>query len=274
MLPCPACAQTIPAKIFCVADFDPSIPSIARVYDYFLGGKDNFAADRELGAQLVKLVPSTPVTLRENKKYLRLAVIWAANQGIRQFIDLGAGMPTSPSTHETAREVAPGARVAYVDNDAVVLSHLDALAAHGNKGVTVVDGDVRDADAILHAVAEGIDLTEPACLIMGSLLHFFAPQAARDLVARYTEALAPGSYLILTMGIATGKAAEKFFRMYSEGPSKLYQHSPEDFASFFGPLELVPPGIGDARTSRPGWEEVTVLPSREGWMITGIARVG
>jgi hypothetical protein len=274
MLPCPACAQTIPAKIFCVADFDPSIPSIARVYDYFLGGKDNFAADRELGAQLVKLVPSTPVTLRENKKYLRLAVIWAANQGIRQFIDLGAGMPTSPSTHETAREVAPGARVAYVDNDAVVLSHLDALAAHGNKGVTVVDGDVRDADAILHAVAEGIDLTEPACLIMGSLLHFFAPQAARDLVARYTEALAPGSYLVLTMGIATGKAAEKFFRMYSEGPSKLYQHSPEDFATFFGPLELVPPGIGDARTSRPGWEEVTVLPSREGWMITGIARVG
>ena len=258
-----------------MADFDPSIPSIARVYDYFLGGKDNFAADRELGAQLVKLVPSTPVTLRENKTYLRLAVTWAANQGIRQFIDLGAGMPTSPSTHETAREVAPGARVAYVDNDAVVLNHLDALAAHGNKGVTVVDGDVRDADTILHAVAGGIDLTEPACLIMGSLLHFFAPQPARDLVARYAEALAPGSYLILTMDIASGKAAEKFFRMYSgEGPSKLYQHSPEDFATFFGPLELVPPGIGDARICRPGREEVTATPTREGWMITGIARVG
>lgn len=257
-----------------MADFDPSIPSIARVYDYFLGGKDNFAADRELGAQLVKLVPSTPVTLRENKAYLRRAVTWAASQGIRQFIDLGAGMPTSPSTHETALEVAPDARVAYVDNDAVVLSHLEALAAHGNKGVTVVDGDVRDADTVIRAVADGIDLTEPACLIMGSLLHFFAPQAARDLVARYAGALAPGSCLVLTTGIVSGKGAEKFLRAYSEGPSPLYQHSPADFATFFGPLELVPPGIGDARTSRPGWEEVTAIPSREGWMITGIARVG
>jgi O-methyltransferase involved in polyketide biosynthesis len=257
-----------------VADFDPSIPSIARVYDYFLGGKDNFAADRELGAQLISLVPSTPVTLRENKKFLGVAVTWVANQGIRQFIDLGAGMPTSPSTHETARAVAPDMRVAYVDNDPVVLSHLNALAARGNTGVSVVEGDVRDPDTILRAVADGIDLNEPACLIMGSLLHFFAPAAARDLVASYTGALAPGSYLILTMGIASGEAAEKFFRMYSEGPSPLYQHSPQDFAGFFGPLDLVPPGIGDARTSHPGWEETTTAPSREGWMITGIARVG
>jgi hypothetical protein len=257
-----------------VADFDPNIPSIARVYDYFLGGKDNFASDRELGAQLIELVPSTPVTLRENKKYLRLAVTWAAHQGIRQFIDLGAGMPTPPATHEIVREALPGARVAYVDNDAVVLAHLDALAAHGNKGVTVTDGDVRDVDTILRGVAAGIDLAEPACLVMGSLLHFFAPEAARDLVARYSAALAPGSYVILTMGIASGEAAERFFRMYSEGPSRLYQHSPDDFASFFGPLELVPPGIGDAQTARPGQEDRRPLPDREGWMITGVARVG
>jgi O-methyltransferase involved in polyketide biosynthesis len=263
-----------PTKIMPVADFDPTTASIARVYDYFLGGKDNFAADRELGARLIALVPSTPVTLRENKKFLGVAVTWVANQGIRQFIDLGAGMPTAPNTQQTAREVAPEARVAYVDNDAVVLSHLNALAAHGHKGVTVVEGDVRDADTVLRAVASGIDLTEPACLIMGSLLHFFAPQDARDLVARYTRALAPGSYVILTMGVASGKAAEKFFRLYSEGPSRLYQHTPEDFASFFGPLDLVPPGIGDARTSRPGWAHIPAAEPREGWMITGIARIG
>jgi SAM-dependent methyltransferase len=257
-----------------VADFDPTIPSIARVYDYFLGGKDNFAADRELGERLISLVPSTPVTLRENKEFLGLAVTWVADQGIRQFIDLGAGMPTAPSTHQTAQAVVPGARVAYVDNDPVVLSHLNALSAKGNTGVTVVDGDVRDADTILRAVAKGIDLNESACLIMGSLLHFFAPQDARDLVARYATALAPGSYLILTMGIASGEAAQQFRRMYSEGPSKLYLHSPEDFATFFGPLELVPPGIGDARTLRPGWDEVPTAPPREGWMIVGIARVG
>jgi S-adenosyl methyltransferase len=254
-----------------VADFDPTIPSIARVYDYFLGGKDNFAADRELGERLVSLVPSTPVTLRENKEFLGLAVTWVAKQGIRQFIDLGAGMPTAPSTHQTAQAVLPGARVAYVDNDPVVLSHLNALSAKGNPGVTVVDGDVRDAGTILRAVAGGIDLSEPACLIMGSLLHFFAPQAARDLVARYVGALAPGSYLILTMGIASGGAAEQFRRLYSEGPSRLYLHSPEEFATFFGSLELVPPGIGDARTLRPGWEEAPAASHREGWMIAGIA---
>jgi hypothetical protein len=256
-----------------VADFNPNIPSIARVYDYFLGGKDNFAADRELGDQLASFVPSTPVTLRENKDFLARAVTWVAEQGISQFIDAGAGMPTAPATHETARAVLPGARVAYIDNDPVVLSHLVALAAHNNTGVTVIDGDVRDTEKILRAVAEGIDLKEPAALIMGSLLHFYAPQDARDLVARYVAALAPGSYVILTMGIASGEGAEKFFRRYSESAAKLYQHKPDDFATFFGPLELVPPGIGDARTWRPGWLEPAALPDREGWMIVGIARV-
>jgi len=256
-----------------VADFDPTTPSIARVYDYFLGGKDNFAADRELGDRLIEMVPSTPLTLRDNKEFLGQAVSWVAGQGISQFIDVGAGMPTPPATHETAQAVAPGARVAYIDDDPVVLSHLVALASKGNTGVTVIDGDVRDADTVLSAVADGIDLTEPACLIMGSLLHFFAPQPARDLVARYAEALAPGSYVILTMGIASGEGADKFFRLYSEGPSRLYQHAPEDFATFFGPLELVPPGIGDARTSRPGRDEASTPPPREGWMIVGIARV-
>jgi hypothetical protein len=257
-----------------VADFNPSIPSIARVYDYFLGGKDNFAADRELGEQLISFVPSTPVTLRENKQFLARAVTWVAEQGISQFIDAGAGMPTSPATHETAQAVVPGARVAYIDNDPVVLAHLAALAAHGNTGVTVIDGDVREPGTILRAVAGGIDLAEPACLVMGSLLHFYAPQAARDLVARYVAALAPGSYVVLTMGIASGEGAEKFFRMYSDGPSSLYQHTPEDFATFFGPLKLVHPGIGDARTLRPGRGEATALPDREGWMIAGIARTG
>jgi len=255
-----------------VADFDPKIPSIARVYDYWLGGKDNFAVDRELGERLTSLIPSTPVSLRENKEFLGLGVTWAANQGISQFIDLGCGMPTSPSTQETAQAVLPGARVACVDNDPVVLSHLHALVAKGSTGVTVVDGDIRDTAAILRAVAEGIDLRQPACLIMGSLLHFFAAEEARDLVARYTAALVPGSCLILTMGVASGEAAEQFRGLYSEGPSRLYLHSPDDFRSFFGPLELLPPGIGDARALRPGWAEVPG-PTREAWMIAGIARV-
>jgi O-methyltransferase involved in polyketide biosynthesis len=257
-----------------VAEFDPTIPSIARVYDYWLGGKDNFAADRELADQLTALIPSTPVTLRQNKEFLYSAVSWVASQGIRQFIDLGAGMPTAPATHEIAQAGDPGARVVYVDNDPVVLAHLNALAAVGNPGVTVVDGDVREPDTILSAVAEGIDLNQPACVIMGSLLHFFPAETARDLVVRYTRPLAAGSYLILSIGLASGEAAEKFFRRYSEGPSKLYQHTAEDFASFFGPLELLPPGIADARTWRPGRTDAPAPEPREGWMAVGVARVG
>jgi O-methyltransferase involved in polyketide biosynthesis len=257
-----------------VAEVDPLVPSIARVYDYLAGGSDSFPADRELGKRLIGMVPSIPVTVRENKQFLRQAVTWAAEHGIAQFIDLGAGLPTSPNTHEVAQAVRPGARVAYVDNDPVVLGHLRALPDRGSTSVIAVDGDVRDPDLILGAVADGIDLREPAGLIMGSLLHFFAPRAAHDLVARYASALAPGSYVILTMGIASGDAAEQFFRLYSAGPTKLYQHAPGDFASFFGSLELVPPGIGDARTVRPGQPEAAAAPAREAWMIAGIGRAG
>ena len=127
-----------------MADFDPRTPSIARVYDYLLNGKDHFAADREVAERLLAVAPLTADVTRENRQFLARAVTWAANQGISQFIDLGCGMPTVPNTHETALGITTGAHVAYVDNDAVVLSHLRALAAQGNPGVTVVDGDVRD----------------------------------------------------------------------------------------------------------------------------------
>lgn len=155
-----------------MAQFDPSVPSIARVYDFFLGGKDNFAADRALAEQQIAFAPLIPVLARENRQFLARAAAWAAHQRITQFIDLGCGMPTAPNTHESARAVAPDAKVAYVDNDPVVLSHLNALVAKGDPGITVVDGDVREQATILAAIASGIDLSAPACLIMGYLLHF------------------------------------------------------------------------------------------------------
>jgi S-adenosyl methyltransferase len=158
-----------------MADFDPRTPSIARVYDYILGGKDNFAADREVADRLMAAAPLTVEVSRENRQFLARAVTWAAGQGIGQFIDLGCGMPTVPNTHETAQAIIPAARVAYIDNDPVVLTHLRALAEHGNPGVTVVHGDVREPDAIIGAIQDDIDLEAPACLLMGYLLHFFAP---------------------------------------------------------------------------------------------------
>jgi O-methyltransferase involved in polyketide biosynthesis len=201
------------------------------------------------------------------------AVAWAANRGITQFIDLGCGMPTAPNTHETARAISAGARVAYLDNDAVVLSHLRALAAKGNPGVTVVDGDVREVATVLDAVAADIDLAAPACLLMGFLLHFFTPDAARDLVARYVAALAPGSYVVLSVGRADSDKTSAGFGAYSAAAAQVYNHSVPDFTSFFGPLELVPPGVVDAREWRPDWEQAVHLPPRDGQVIVGVARV-
>jgi hypothetical protein len=255
-----------------VADFDASTPSIARVYDYLLNGKDNFAADRELAERLLAVAPLTAEVTRENRQFLARAVTWTANQGITQFIDAGCGMPTAPNTHGTARAVTAGARVAYVDNDAVVLSHLRALATKGDPGVTVVDGDLRETDTILDAVAAGIDLAAPACLLMGCVLHFFAPEAARDLVARYVAALAPGSCVVLSAGRADGEAAKRGFGAYSSGGTQVYNHSVPEFASFFGSLELVPPGVVDAREWHPEWEQPVHLPPREGQVIVGVAR--
>ena len=256
-----------------MADFDPSTPSIARVYDYLLNGKDNFASDREVAERLLAVAPLTAEVTRENRQFLARAVTWAANRGIRQFIDLGCGMPTAPNTHETARAVAADARVVYTDNDAVVLSHLRALVAKGDPGVTVVNGDVREVAPILDATAVGVDLAAPVCLLMGYLLHFFPPDAARDLVARYVAALAPGSYVVLSVGRADDEAAKEGFGTYSAGAARVYNHSVPEFASFFGPLELVPPGVVDAREWRPDWEQAVHLPPRDGQTIVGVARI-
>jgi O-methyltransferase involved in polyketide biosynthesis len=256
-----------------VATFDPSVPSIARVYDFFLGGKDNFAADRALGEEQIAFAPLIPLLARENRQFLARAATWAAEQGTGQFIDLGCGMPTRPNIHESARAALPAAKVAYVDNDAVVLSHLNALVAKGDPGITVVEGDVREPAAILDAVSAGIDLAKPACLILGYLLHFWAPQAARDLVAAYASALAPGSYAVISVIRADREDADKSFGGYSSAVAQVYNHTPEDFASFFGPLNLVPPGAVDARQWHPAWEDAINLKKREGHVMAGVAQV-
>jgi O-methyltransferase involved in polyketide biosynthesis len=256
-----------------MVEFDARVPSIARVYDYWLGGKDNFAADRELAERLLALYPPTAEVVRENKQFLTRAVTWVANQGISQFIDLGAGMPTAPSTQETAQAVIADARVAYVDNDPVVVSHLTALLAQGRGGVTVVDGDVRDAGAVLAEVSGGIDLAVPACVIMGSLLHFFPVEDARDLVRRYVAALAPGSYLIVSVGRSDGEASDQYISMYRQGGSMLYPYPAAEIAGLLRTLEVVPPGIVEARVWRQGWTDLPQLPPRTGEILAGVARV-
>jgi O-methyltransferase involved in polyketide biosynthesis len=257
-----------------VADFDPHTPSIARVYDYLLDGKDNFAVDRDVALKLLAVAPIAAEVMRENRQFLARATRWAAGNGIGQFIDLGCGMPTAPNTHQSAQAVAPDAHIAYVDTDAVVLAHLRALAAQGNPGVTVIDGDVREVAVILDAISPGIDLSRPACLSMGALLHFFTPEDARGLVARYVAALAPGSYVVLSVGRADGDEESRGFGTYSSaGAAQVYNHSVAEFTGFFGPLALVPPGVIDAREWHPDGGQADPPPPRPGQALVGVARV-
>jgi O-methyltransferase involved in polyketide biosynthesis len=254
-----------------VAGFDPDTPSIARVYDYVLGGKDNFAADRRLAQQLLTLVPLIAELAVENRQFLARAVGWAARQGVGQFIDLGSGLPTAPNTHESAQAVLPRARVVYVDNDPVVVNHLNALLAKGNPGVSVVDGDVRDVAAVLDRAGASLDLSDPVCLVVGYLLHFFTADAARDLVASYTSALSPGSYLVLSVLHADSQAADEGLNAYSSQAAPVYSHPLPEIASFFGSLELVPPGLVEARQWHPG-RELPDLASQDSQVIVGVAR--
>jgi O-methyltransferase involved in polyketide biosynthesis len=256
-----------------VPDFDPRTPSIARVYDYLLGGKDNFAADREAGDRIITVFPAVVEAARENRQFLARAVTWVANQGVGQFIDLGCGMPTAPNTHQTARAVSQDARVAYVDHDAVVVSHLQALVAKDSPGVIVAAGDVAEPDAILAAVRAGLDPTAPTCLIMGLLLHFYDPETALSLVTRYRAALPPGSYLVISMAHGNGEEGERWFRAYSAGPAQARNYSVAEITALFDGTELVPPGVVDARQWHPGWSDLPALPFRTGQAICGVGRV-
>ncbi|MGH3168898.1 MAG: SAM-dependent methyltransferase [Trebonia sp.] len=197
--------------------------------------------------------------------------MWAATQGIGQFTDLGCGLPTVPNTHESVQAINSDARVAYVDNDPVVVRHLQALFAHGNPGVCVADADVADVSTVLDRVRGGLDLSAPVCLIIGYLLHFYPPDAARALVGKYAAALAPGSCLVLSVLHYDGDAADEGLRTYSSEVASMYMHTAQDVASFFGPFELVPPGVADARQWRYNWK-ADPLPPRAGFVYVGVAR--
>ncbi len=182
------------------AGFDPATPNMARVYDYWLGGKDHFPADRAEAERLLGIYPPLRDLVRENRAFVVQAVSWAARQGIGQFLDLGAGLPASPAVHQAARKVMPLARVAYVDVDPVVLSHARARVATRD-GVTAVAADLRDpgavlADPVLRAV---IDPDRPVCVILGAVLHFLDTGAARAVTAGYARLMTPDSCLVISV---------------------------------------------------------------------------
>lgn len=253
--------------------FDPTKPSIARVYDYLLGGKDNFAPDRDLAEKLLAISPSVGLMFRENREFLARAVTWTAEQGLAQFVDLGCGLPTEPSTRDTAQAVVPYARIVYVDNDPIVVSHLRA-EVYGDTTTVAVNMDLNDVEGVMKAAAGHVDLGRPVCLLLGALLHFYEASVARNLVAKYAATLAPGSYVALTVGqAAPGAETDRMVGLYSAGPHPVRVHPMEDFTTFFDGLELVPPGVADARVWRPNWARVPRPAPRAAWTIAGLARV-
>jgi O-methyltransferase involved in polyketide biosynthesis len=241
-----------------VPGFDATKPNPARVYDFLLGGRDNFAADRELADRLSRLVPHIRDIVQENKRFLARAVAWVAEQDVHQFIDLGSGLPTSPSTHEVARAANPRASVTYVDNDPVVVNHLSTVPA-----VSVLAGDFRDVDAIL----ADVDPEAPVCLVAGCILHFFPAAEVADLLARYSAALAPGSYLILSVICPVGAQGERGQELYTDAATPHYSHSAEEIAAFCSDFELVSPGVIDARCWRPGTRDVPSAEPRTGGVV-------
>jgi O-methyltransferase involved in polyketide biosynthesis len=225
-----------------VEPFDTSRPNIARVWDYWLGGKDNFAADRELAEKMLAIHPLTAQMARENRQFLGRAVSYVAGRGIGQFIDVGAGLPTALNTHDIARHADPKARVAYVDNDPVVISHARSLLAR-SPGVIAVPGDMRDPGAILgdDGLTGLIDLAEPACVIMSGVLHFADAGTARQVAAAFARALAPGSYLIISVGSGNPAEGDNFTSAYTA--AQIHIHPLDDIVAFFAGLDLVPPGV-------------------------------
>jgi O-methyltransferase involved in polyketide biosynthesis len=250
---------------------DPSKPNIARIYDWLLGGKDNFAADRDEAERLLQAEPLLPARARENRLFLAQAVNWVTNQGIRQFVDIGSGLPTAQNTHQIAHAVDPACRVAYVDYDPIVVTHARALLS-GN-GVTAIESDLRDPAAILSHPDMGrvIRLGEPLCLILGTVLHFFAAQAVSEIMTTLVRSIAPGSYVVISTGSADELTGARLARAYTA--ATLYNHAPGQIARFFDGLELAGPGLVDARN----WAPLGAArpPAGTGWRIlAGVGRKG
>jgi S-adenosyl methyltransferase len=238
--------------------FDINVAHQARVYDYMLGGKDNFAADRAYAEAAIKVYPGLVSTARANRAFLGRAVRYlGAVAGIRQFVDIGTGIPAAGSTHEVARQVAPDFRIVYVDHDPIVLAHARALLVSGGRGTTdYIDADLRAPETILERAARTLDFSRPVAVLLFAVLHtVMDDENPHAIVARLMDAMPSGSYLALShLGAEffSAEATAQMEQMSRGGSRQQYVgRSEADVRRFFDGLELVPPGLVSVEDWRP-----------------------
>lgn len=245
-------AQPAPAS-----DIDTSVPHSARIWNYWLGGEDNFRADRAAGDEYRARFPGVIDVARASRRFLTRSVRFLAGEaGIRQFLDVGTGLPTVENTHEVAQQVAPESRIVYVDFDPMVLAHARTLLTSTPQGSSAyLDADAREPERILAAAGQALDLDRPVGLILSGILgHVPDTDEARDIVARFLRGLPSGSYLSLNDGtsVVAGEAIEQAQQGYDDTGAIPYRlRPPEEIASFFDGLELVPPGVVTCPQWRP-----------------------
>jgi hypothetical protein len=234
---------------------DTHAPHSARIWNYWLGGKDNFAADRAVGDQVKQVYPDVIEVALASRAFLGRVVRFLAGEvGIRQFLDLGTGLPTADNTHEVAQRIAPDSKIVYVDNDPLVLVHARALLTSSPEGVTdYVDADVHDADKILQAAATSLDLKQPIALMMLGILGNVADDdrpGPDEIVQRFVGAVCSGSYLVINDSVATARTVQAVETARSEG-ADYHLRTPERIEGFFHDLELVEPGVVSTPLWRP-----------------------
>jgi len=256
-------------------DFDTSVAHIARVYDYWLGGKDNFEADREAGEEALAAYPDLVSSVRANRAFLARGVRFlAAEAGVRQFLDIGTGIPSANNTHEVAQSVAPASRVVYVDNDPIVLAHARALLVGGLEGATdYLEADLRETETILDHARGLLDFSQPVAVMLVAVLHLIGPEDhPYGIVSQLMDAVPPGSYLLLShvaSDIEPEKMAEMGKRLNRLLAQKGTYRSQAEVADFFAGLELVEPGVVPVQHWR---QDSEVEGARRAAMWGGVAR--
>jgi hypothetical protein len=260
---------------------DTTVAHPARRYNYWLGGKDNFAADRASGDVIAAAYPTARLAARENRRFLgRATAFLARDAGIRQFLDIGTGLPTAENTHEVAQSIAPRSRVVYVDNDPMVMVHARALLTSTPEGRTAyLEADLREPKTILRQVKELdiLDMSQPVGLMLVAVLHFIhGDGVAGPIVRRLLQALPPGSYLVAshaTKDVLPPEVAALYDRMLAAGQTDIWPRSRVEFGSLFDGLELVEPGIVSVGAWRADDEEGPRPSDADVAMFGGVGRV-